>query len=643
MLKRCITAILIILVFCSSLLLSLPGWRQTSDSTLHAVNGRLDLAGWDIDNTPILPLEGDWEFYWDQLLTPRDFSSENTNKPQMTGYMRVPGLWNGQRLAGEKLPVFGCATYRLVLENLPYGGTLGFRKGNVRFSSKVYVNGQELFSDGVPARQEAEYHSGNTPQLGFFSVEKGKAEILIQAANYEYMNSGIPVSLTLGDEAAMLRQYQRNYTLSQMVMAVLFTVAFLYLLFFLVARFNGIREYIMPLFSLFCILFALGNGLSDQRPLLLIMNIPFTLAFKLKDIFLTANFIVLLWILHLYKKGLLPLWLIRSVSILYSLYLISIFLLPIYAYIKIHLLVMVCNSILLVILLISSLLLFLCRAEGFLIFVAILSVNLYSADAILFSLGVKESSGYVQVYILIFAVVMMFLLSMQYFTAIRRLRDSMKRTQEAEISFLRAQINPHFLYNGLNSIAALCATAPEKAEDVTVALSEFLRRSFDFKKMDAMSTLSKELELLETYLYIEKTRFGDRLQVEYDLAEELELLIPPLILQPLVENAVRHGLMDNIAGGLVTISIQRQGDEAVFTITDNGVGMDTERLEEILKEQPSAGGIAVWNINQRLKLLYGRELMINSHMGQGTRVSFRLPLKEGKHRRFSRAKGGIRP
>ncbi|MBN7773537.1 sensor histidine kinase [Clostridium aminobutyricum] len=601
----------------------------------------MELAGWSLAQKGSLRLDGEWEFYWGELLTPADFAKQGADRPKPTGYMQVPGLWNGKIMDGETLPAFGCATYRLVLKNLTYDGTLGVKKGNARFSSKVYVNGRELLSDGVPAQQAAEYKSGNTPQLGFFNSNGGDIEILVQVANYEYINSGIPVSFELGREAAMLHQNQRIYSLSLAVFVILITIAFLYFIFFAVARWNGMNEYLMPLFSLFCILFSVGNGLSDQRPLLLLLpDIPFTWAFKMKDFFLTANFIVVIWVFHLFKKELLPMRrLIFIISFVYGVYLIGVLFLPIHVYMKVHLLVMACNTVTLLLLLIRSVLMYIRKAEGFSLFIAILTVNLYSADAILFSLGFKTSSSFSQVYIMLFATVMMFLLSMQYFTAIRRLQTSMKRTQEAEISFLRAQINPHFLYNALNSIAALCATAPEKAEDVVVELSQYLRRSFDFKRMDAMSTLAQELELLEAYLYIEKMRFGERLQVEYDMDETLNLPIPPLILQPLVENAVRHGLMEHIAGVMVTISIKRQQDEAIFTIADNGVGMNAERLSGLLEQKPKSGGIGVWNINQRLKMLYNRELTVYSEKGKGTSVTFALPLhQEKKSGRRSRRK-----
>jgi sensor histidine kinase YesM len=621
----------------------MPGGKSAQNSRFQAIHGRMKLQDWDMQHTKVLPLDGEWEFYWEQLLTPEDFLSQNESKPELTGYMQVPGLWNEKKFGGRETPVFGYATYRLVLEEIPFRGMLGLKKGNARFSCRIYINGKELLSDGVPAEQASVYKSGNTPQLGLFSIEDGTVEILVQVANYEYINSGIPVSLEIGSEDDIMHSYQKNNLLSLAVFAILWTIALLHLIFFFAAWAGGYKEYLLPLFSLFCFLFAIGNALADQRPLLLLLpNISFTTVFKMKDFFLSANFIVLIWIFHKFKSGLLSARTAKLISFTYVACLVTIVVLPINIYIRIYLLMMVCNTIFLLVLLVRSSFLYIRDAEGLLLFISILSVNLYSADGILFSLGLKTSSGFLQVYIMIFAIVMILLLSMQYFSALSNLKNSVKRTQEAEIAFLRSQINPHFLYNALNSIASLCRSEPEKAEDVVVELSQYLRHSFDFKRMDAMSTLAKELELLEAYLYIEKTRFGDRLCVEYDIDETLNLPVPPLVLQPLVENAVRHGLMGSIAGGTVTVSIKRREQEAVFKITDNGVGMDIDKLGGLLEDNTKERGIGVWNINQRLKMLYNTEIEVVSEAGSGTEVTFVLPLSNNTTRRMKHVrKGGI--
>ncbi len=612
--KRTFVVMIILFGFILLQFLSMPHNQQAKISDLKAVNGKMNLKDWDMESNKVLSLDGVWEFYWEQLLTPVDFLEQDGDRPKLSGYMNVPGLWNGKLIEEKKLPVFGYATYRLVLENIPYKGVLGLKKGNARFSSKIYVNGQEILSDGTPAAQSLAYKSGNTPQVGFFGYDGGSIEILVQVANYDYMNAGIPVSIELGKEADMMKQYQKTNLVAIVIFAILCTIALLHLIFFAVAWSGGLKEHLLPLFSLFCFLFAVGNGLADQRPLLLFFPyIPFTIVFKMKDFLLAANFIVVIWIFYKFKKGLIQLKAARILTIIYSIYLVAVIVLPIIDYIKVYLFVIICNTIILLVLLKRSLLLYIRSSEGFLLFVAILSINMYSLDAILFSLGFKSSSGFLQVYMIIFAAVMILLLSMQYFSALNSLKHSVKRTREAEISFLRAQINPHFLFNTLNSIASLCQSAPERAEEVVVELAQYLRYSFDFKRMDGMSTLAKERELIDAYLYIEKIRFGNRLQVEYHIDEELDIPMPPLILQPLIENAVRHGLMARITGGTVSVSIQKQGGEVVFTITDNGVGIDPVKLKGLLEQNPMERGIGLWNINQRLKMIYIQELCINSN------------------------------
>lgn len=205
----------------------------------------------------------------------------------------------------------------------------------------------------------------------------------------------------------------------------------------------------------------------------------------------------------------------------------------------------------------------------------------------------------------------------------QRLQSEVK---EAEIAFLRSQIKPHFLYNALNSIAALCLDEPRKAKELTYDLSQYLRSGFNFKQMGSLTTLENELELVKAYINIEKARFGARLGVEYDVEANLDIQIPPLILQPLVENAIRHGLMSNLRGGTVKISVKQKESSAIrMVIEDDGCGMSERQLEEILSPNADKDGIGLWNINQRVRLLYGNSLRIESTEGAGTKVILDIP------------------
>jgi sensor histidine kinase YesM len=356
----------------------------------------------------------------------------------------------------------------------------------------------------------------------------------------------------------------------------------------------------------------------------------------MKDFFLSASLISVTAILYYTKKGIVSPAIVRGVSVIYSCYLLAVLLLPIYLYYKLHPFIMVLNTIILTAVFIRTMILFIRSKSAdsldyLLLFNAILAINLYSVDCILFAVSLVEDPTLSQIYIIIFAVMMIFLLSMHYYEALSNLKVSMNRTRDAEIAFLRSQIKPHFLFNALNSIAALCRESPEKAEDVIIQLSQYLRGSFDFKTLDSLTTVKKETELLEAYLNIEKVRFGNRLCVQYHIDESINISIPPLILQPLVENAVRHGLMACVSGGTVIISIQREKSDAIFTIEDNGIGMESSKVERLLDHVPDANGVGLWNINQRLKLIYGIELVIWSEKGKGTKISFQLPCNEKRN------------
>lgn len=198
--------------------------------------------------------------------------------------------------------------------------------------------------------------------------------------------------------------------------------------------------------------------------------------------------------------------------------------------------------------------------------------------------------------------------------------------KEAEIAFLRAQIKPHFLYNALNSISALCDIDPKRAADIIDDLAHYLRSRFDFGNLEKFVPLKKELDYINSYIKVEKARFGERLQVEYQINDGLDLWIPPLILQPIVENAVKHGLQDRLSGGLVTIVVRQTGADAEIRVSDNGKGIGQEKVDRIMEGTGGELGVGLTNVNARLKKLYGKGLTIVSEHGKGTTVTIMIPV-----------------
>lgn len=201
--------------------------------------------------------------------------------------------------------------------------------------------------------------------------------------------------------------------------------------------------------------------------------------------------------------------------------------------------------------------------------------------------------------------------------------------REAELGALRAQISPHFLFNTLTSIAALTRVDSERAHDLIVDFADYFRESLC--RRDELIPLRMELEHIERYLRFERIRFGDKLNVDYDLDPDLlDAHVPVLSIEPLVENAVMHGISRRDAGGTVTIRARRCDGGATFEVSDDGAGIEPGRLPHVLEAGIGDGlGIGLSNVDGRLQALFGVPggLRVESRAGEGTRVSFTVPVK----------------
>ncbi|MDD9269543.1 ATP-binding protein [Paenibacillus sp. GCM10023248] len=1028
-LKRTLIVCLIGLISFSLIPLSIVMDKEKQQKGLMVRDGVMDLSAWNYEQNKRIKLDGEWEFYWNRLLTSDDFNQAGTHKPSTTDFIKVPSQWNGKIVNGQPLPAFGFATYRMVLKNVPFNGTFALKKSNIRFSSAVYANGHMLFADGKPSQEAAGYRPGNIPQIGFFSSDKGDVEIIVQVANYDYVNGGIPVSIYFGEQAAMNELQQKSAAHQFSTFAILLTLAFIFFICFVTAALYRKKDYTLLVFAVICLLYAIYNGLLGERPLIVYLpGISFEVLFKMKDICSFACMIMLAIFFYQLQKSIISLKFTQAVTIVLSCYLVMIAFLPIRAYMVIQPYMIALYELMIIWLLLRIALLHIKSAEtdrfkSFLLFMAILAINLYSIDIILFAFSFKENLWLGQFYIVVFNIILIFMIALRFFEAYHtidemknqllqldkikddflsntshelktplnaivsitdtlikgvegpvnekqahnltivmesgrrlsylvnelldyskmkhgdislyksgidlkavvdsvigihlfllggkqitlanrisenipevyadgnrliqimhnlignaikfteqgvvdvsakvirdrvevrvkdtgigitepmqdrifkafeqadasetknyggtglglsitkklvelhdgeihvesnpgqgsvfiftlpisgtvsrkmkgqadekeplqkdvsiayseyplyvegekdesilvvddefgnlqsminllklegystlavnrgqmaldelskkrefflvildimmpdmsgygvlkairerfssselpvlmltakdrvddmilslengandfvgkpfeaeelmarlrsliRLKASVKNAKDAEIAFLRSQIKPHFLYNALNSIAALCPDEPLKAEELTLQLSQYLRGSFDFKQLDSLTTIENELNLVQAYINIEKARFGDRLNVEYDVDVNRNILIPPLILQPLVENAIRHGLMSILRGGNVQISVKKEADTVIsFAVEDNGCGMTEKKRQEILESDDQKEGVGLWNISRRLKLLYGKSLRIESTEGMGTKVSFEIPAK----------------
>ncbi|MEU9032858.1 histidine kinase [Streptomyces sp. NPDC048383] len=208
------------------------------------------------------------------------------------------------------------------------------------------------------------------------------------------------------------------------------------------------------------------------------------------------------------------------------------------------------------------------------------------------------------------------------------------RLMEAEIKALRAQISPHFIFNSLAAIASFVRTDPERARELLLEFADFTR--YSFRRHGDFTTLADELRSTEQYLALAGARFGDRLKVTLQVAPEvLPVALPFLCVQPLVENAVKHGLENTTGECRIMIAARDAGSEAVLTIEDNGVGMDPDLLRRILAGQcPGPVGIGLPNVDERMRQVYGDDygLVIETAVGAGMKITVRIPkYRAGVH------------
>ena len=200
------------------------------------------------------------------------------------------------------------------------------------------------------------------------------------------------------------------------------------------------------------------------------------------------------------------------------------------------------------------------------------------------------------------------------------------QSRQFELAFIRAQMNPHFVHNTLNVIEGVIAENKEKAGSLVNDLSHYLRNIFDYSNSERFISIHEELDAVKFYVRIEQARFPDKIMVNYEIDPGIQLKVPRLVIQPLVENAIKHGIRKRKIAGTVTIRVKELEHGYLIAVEDDGVGI--EDADTKLLEYSPGKGIGLANINARLKAEYGTQLQIVSEKGKGTAVRFELPMKE---------------
>ncbi|MDD3142519.1 MAG: histidine kinase [Lachnospiraceae bacterium] len=203
---------------------------------------------------------------------------------------------------------------------------------------------------------------------------------------------------------------------------------------------------------------------------------------------------------------------------------------------------------------------------------------------------------------------------------------SIEEAMNNEYAFLQAQIKPHFLYNAMNTIVSFCYTDSEKAAKLLVNFSTYLRLIFDIDNKLMKVPLEREVEMIKAYVEIEKARFGELINVEYDIDPELlSMEIPSFCIQPLVENAIKHGLCKKDIGGTVFVSVKRTEGIIEIRIRDTGIGMPEKELKKLRNSESANKGVGFFNVSKRIKGWRDAQIDVQSTEGESTNITIRIP------------------
>ncbi|MBY0159481.1 histidine kinase [Cytobacillus firmus] len=203
------------------------------------------------------------------------------------------------------------------------------------------------------------------------------------------------------------------------------------------------------------------------------------------------------------------------------------------------------------------------------------------------------------------------------------MKDSVSQSIHNELSYYQAQITPHFLYNTMNTIIGLSYQNADRARDALEHLAVYFRSKLDYTKHHSMVSIEEEMELVESYLAIEKIRFGDLLFFDWDIDESIDIMLPSMTIQPLVENAVQHGVSKKKDGGRIKLSIRQKGNKAEIVVEDNGIGMSKEKQNQLYRGYNHRIGFI--NPYTKVKLIKNATFELISEEGKGTKVIITMP------------------
>ncbi|WFR56172.1 histidine kinase [Anaerocolumna sp. AGMB13025] len=632
--------------------------------------GELDLSGWSFKKDGITELNGEWEFYSGKLLLPKDIGSEPKK------YARVPGGWSRKQLFTK--PVRGIGTYHLKILLPESKEDLLIKVQNIWMAHRIYINGILLKESGSLSGRDKGFEALNTPYMFFVDKEITKGnntgntgriskenigenttgnsggnttensggnttgnttgnflDIVIQVANYNYFDGGIIAPLLLGEVLQMERKNMLNFGLDLAGLFLFLTFGMFYLHLYRMRE----KEVTYLYSGLYLILMAFVISTSGEKLFMkLLSEIPFNAAYKFQDFVICSGFVVFILLIRSVEPKIMKqkMLLISTAPAAVYIFLILVTPLPFHSSFRDEVtfyqyVVMVLSVIRLFYILVKNENQKLPSNEFSFIVASFVFVTMMQLDAGMIYLGIVDSNAVGKISSLGFLFSLNIVLAKRYTNKLKEIQTlSNQNDCLSRMTLLQVQIKPHFIYNTLNNIIALCYEDSEKAAGLVYLLSTYLRHIFQTDQTNQMVLMEKELELIHAYIEIEKLRFGERLSYKTSIDSAVfteQMIIPALIIHPLVENAIQHGLFNKPGRGTVSLTVT-EGDSFIkIVVLDDGIGMSDDQVYRLLNEDISCG-YGIKTIRKRLNDIPKASFTIDSELEKGTRCVLYLPKEK---------------
>ena len=608
-------------VILSFILPFLSMWFPDVINKVNLSSASTDVEKYNLDEE-VVYLSGEWEFFWGKHII-----SDSLGNAKADAVVQVPSSWTTYEIDGQKLPNGGKASYRAYLKNVNTSEPFVVAVQNLPGQCEVFVNGKCVYSNrrlqGTAYSSVVESYS---VPITFEDGQSRDCEIVIECTcSY---SSGLTVTPTLST-------YDRFHSMEMGTLAQrYFYIGIAIFIAIAVIMLGVLNKDVGGQFwlSVLCLSFAFRMLITNEGYMVshgFFGDLDHEIMTSL--IYVSTYIIKLSMLMHLINVLGINMKTSQLVAVS-SLFLVCAFVpYVLYDYIYIATSYMWLQSVTYL----SDLILINKIAEKIIVGkrFSVLYLIVYCAT----SVGIAIDNFYINGYIsknvsyIMPVVCMVFIASVvlvhfgdtvEAFKQARKTAELQKELSDINMTLMLSQIQPHFLYNALNTIKYLTKKDPKTAEKAIVKFSSYLRANMDSLTLKEPIPFKKELEHVQNYIYIEQLRFGDRLNVEYHIEYE-DFTIPPLTVQPIVENAIKYGINQRVDGGTVKISARETQNSILVTIEDNGVGFDVNEQKD-----DDRSHIGIKNIKTRLKEMSHAGVEIHSVKGEGTKVTIILPKEE---------------